>query len=356
MQKEIRNINLNLLKILFFYIFIFTFVNSSYGQDLHFSQFYNSPLTANPANTGFIPDANYRLGLNYRKQYATVPVPYTTSSAFGDFQVARNKFYNSYFGVGFVFLNDKAGSASLTSNKIYGTLAYHQILGESSTISLGVQAGYVNKSIDVSKLTFDNQWNGKFFDVQGPIGESFSSTSTKYLDLNVGLNYALYPTDDSYINAGFSVQHINSPKETFFDGVTTVGSNYDLHLARRYTAFLNGSFKLSDQVILNPQAYFTTMAKVSQLNLGANIQYNLSGEGGTTQLIAGAYYRLKDAIVPMIGLKNKSITYTFTYDATATSKLVPFNSMRGGSEISIIHTCLFGDRAPKDTRCIGPSF
>jgi len=44
----------------------------SYGQDLHFSQWYNSPLTANPANTGFIPDADYRIGANYRNQYSTI--------------------------------------------------------------------------------------------------------------------------------------------------------------------------------------------------------------------------------------------------------------------------------------------
>lgn len=53
----------------------------SYGaraQDLHFSQFFNSPLTTNPANTGFIPDANYRFGANYRSQWTSVPAPYTT--------------------------------------------------------------------------------------------------------------------------------------------------------------------------------------------------------------------------------------------------------------------------------------
>jgi hypothetical protein len=34
---------------------ITTFVQA---QDLHFSQFFNAPLTINPANTGFIPDAD----------------------------------------------------------------------------------------------------------------------------------------------------------------------------------------------------------------------------------------------------------------------------------------------------------
>ena len=51
------------------------------AQDLHFSQFFNSPLTTNPANTGFIPDANYRVGINYRSQWTSVPAPYTTSGS-----------------------------------------------------------------------------------------------------------------------------------------------------------------------------------------------------------------------------------------------------------------------------------
>src|SRR5688572_32061687 len=60
------------------------------GQDLHFSQFMNSPLTTNPANTGFIPDGDYRIGINYRNQWSSImAVPYKTMSAFGDAQLDR---------------------------------------------------------------------------------------------------------------------------------------------------------------------------------------------------------------------------------------------------------------------------
>ena len=44
----------------------------AFAQDLHFSQFMNSPLLTNPANTGFIPDGDFRLGANYRNQCASV--------------------------------------------------------------------------------------------------------------------------------------------------------------------------------------------------------------------------------------------------------------------------------------------
>ncbi len=65
----------------------------SSAQDLHFSQFFNSPLTTNPANTGFIPDGDYRLGINYRNQWSAImTVPFETMSAYGDVQVLWNKF------------------------------------------------------------------------------------------------------------------------------------------------------------------------------------------------------------------------------------------------------------------------
>ena len=63
----------------------------AFAQDLHFSQFMNSPLLTNPANTGFIPDGDFRLGANYRNQWASVTAfPYKTMSVFGDVQTMEN--------------------------------------------------------------------------------------------------------------------------------------------------------------------------------------------------------------------------------------------------------------------------
>src|SRR6478752_1836061 len=116
-----------------FAVLAFTGANA---QDLHFSQFFNSPLTTNPANTGFIPDADYRIGANYRNQYSSImAVPYKTISVFGDAQVFRDKLENGWLGLGGVILRDVAGSGSLTSTKAYASIAYHQLLGLSSLLS-----------------------------------------------------------------------------------------------------------------------------------------------------------------------------------------------------------------------------
>ena len=89
------------------------------AQDLHFSQWYNSPLTTNPANTGFIPEADYRLGANYRNQWSSImSVPYKTMSVWGDVQLFRDRIESGWLGAGGVILRDVAGSGSLTSTKV----------------------------------------------------------------------------------------------------------------------------------------------------------------------------------------------------------------------------------------------
>ena len=98
------------------------------AQDLHFSQFMNSPLVTNPANTGFIPEGDYRIGVNYRNQWSSImAIPYKTMSAFGDIQTMNNDDNTGWLGVGGLVLRDVAGSGNLTSTKIYGSVAYHLV-------------------------------------------------------------------------------------------------------------------------------------------------------------------------------------------------------------------------------------
>jgi type IX secretion system PorP/SprF family membrane protein len=322
----------------------------TFAQDLHFSQFFNSPLTTNPANTGFIPDGDYRLGINYRDQWSSVmSVPYKTMSAFGDVQLMKNKFDNGWIGLGGVILRDVAGSGNLTSTKLYGSVAYHQLLGYSSLLSLGFNVGMSNKQINVSNLKFPDQFDGKFFDNKLPTTVLLDKTNVSYLDMQVGMNYAYFPTPSIYVNTGFSVHHVNRPHESFFSSEAT---GVDNRVPMRYIGFLNGSFKLNDEVIINPNIYYTRQANVSELVGGLNAHYNLSGDGEYL-LIAGAYYRHKEAIIPLVGLGFKDYTFTFTYDATISS-LKNFNNSRGAFEFSLIRQGIISPGGQKVTPC--PTF
>jgi type IX secretion system PorP/SprF family membrane protein len=320
------------------------------AQDLHFSQFFNSPLTTNPANTGFIPDADYRLGAHYRNQWSAVmAVPYKTSSIFGDAQLFRDKLETGWLGVGGVLLSDVAGSGSLRSTKIYGSVAYHQMLGLSSLLSAGFNVGWANKRIDQSKLTFPDQFDGNFFDSKLP-SEAINglvNTNVSYMDVQAGMNYAYFPNENTYINGGYSIHHVNRPKETFFNDNTNAG-----RVPMRHIGFLNAILKVNDRVIINPNAYFTTQAKASELMVGLNGNYNLS-ETGEQQLVAGLYYRLGDAIAPMVGFELKNVKFTFSYDATL-SALNKFNDYRGAFEFSVVKKGFYSQRGNRQSMC--PTF
>lgn len=343
-----RNICRILLFILIFNI-QYLFNVSCFSQDLHFSQFMNNPLLTNPANTGFNPDYNYRIGASYRNQWASLSVPYKTISIWGDFQVFKNRFENGWLGLGGVLLRDVAGSGNLTSTKAYGSIAYHQELGFKSLLSAGFNVGYAIKSVNLNKFRFENQWTGKFFDSGFPSGENFAFTQISYLDIQTGLNYAYFPSDNLYLNAGVSLLHLNKPKESFFD--PSVNSNNTVPV--RSTFFANAAIKLNDQWILNPNVYYSRQAKTSETVGGLMAQYNLSGDG-EKQLIGGIYFRAGDATIAMIGLEFNNIRLSFTYDATVSS-VRNFNSGNGGLEFSLIK---FGDyidlSGTKQSRC--PSF
>lgn len=319
-------------------------------QDLHFSQFINSPLTTNPANTGFIPDGEYRVGINYRNQWSSVmSVPYKTMSAFGDVQIMKGRFENGWVGLGGVILKDVAGSGNLSSTKLYGSIAYHQMMGYSSLLSLGFNVGYANKQINTSNLKFPDQFDGKFFDNKLPTSVMLDKTNIGYLDMQVGMNYAYFPTEKIYLNTGFSVHHLNQPRESFFSS-----DQVDTRIAPRYIAFLNGSFMVDDLWIINPNAYYTMQAGASEMVLGLNAHYNVSGDG-TYQLIGGLYYRHKEAIIPMIGLGYKDYDFTFTYDATM-SDLKAYNGSRGAFEFSLIKQGVFDHYNGNKRQSICPSF
>lgn len=303
----------------------------AFAQDLHFSQFFNSPHVTNPANTGFIPDGDYRLGLNYRNQWSAImAIPYKTMSVFGDAQVMQNQDNTGWMGIGGVILHDVAGSGNLTSTKVYGSIAYHQMINAGSLVSLGFNVGWANKQINVTNLKFPDQFDGHFFDNHLPTSVSLDANNINYIDMQVGMNYAYFPNENMYVNAGFSAMHVNRARESFFNAQPGI----DNRIAVRYTGFLNGSFKPNDMWIFNPNVYFSLQAKSYEVVGGLNAHYNLSGDGEKI-LIGGLYYRYQDAVIPMIGLGYKDYTFTFSYDATISS-LRNYNNTRGAFEFSLI--------------------
>ncbi|RYD71026.1 MAG: type IX secretion system membrane protein PorP/SprF [Sphingobacteriales bacterium] len=85
---------------------------------------------------------------------------------------------------------------------------------------------------------------------------------------------------------------------------------------------------------------------------GLLANYNLT-EAGEMQLIGGAYYRHKDAIIPMAGFELNNLRFTFSYDVT-TSSMSNFNNSRGAMEFSLIKKGFYPSSSGRQSMC--PTF
>ncbi|MBA2422287.1 MAG: PorP/SprF family type IX secretion system membrane protein [Chitinophagales bacterium] len=309
------------------------FAVAGLAQDIHYSQFYASPLTLNPALTG-VNNCNYRVGVMYRNQWKSVSSnPYQTPSISFDINnVLQRIVKTGTLSVGALVLNDKAGAGDLTNLTIAGSVAYQRPLTASRklNLSIGLQPAYVQKRLDFTKLSFENQFNGQDFDPTLSNGENFTD-KFGYLDLNAGLFLSYAAGRNSDIFAGVSLFHILSPKETFIGG--------DNKLNMRIAGHGGVRLGVSEKLDLIPQILFMTQSKAKEVNLGLSIQYGFNPD---VSLFLGGYDRLGDAIIGMAGLEYKRVRFGFSYDIN-TSSLKEASNGNGGFELSLSYTgCLGG--------------
>lgn len=307
----------------------------SFAQGLHFSQFYNAPMLLNPANTALMSENDYRIGINYRDQWASIPVPYKTISGFADFQLFhQDELSNNWLGLGVAFFNDKAGDGQLALTKAQLALAYHIQMGEVSMLSAGLYGGYAQRSIDFNKLTFDAQWDGFTFNTSMANGEKNNIAKTNFLDVGAGINYAFFPNEAVYVKIGAGVAHVNSPKESFYDLENTIGM--------RPIATADALLVMSETFTLNPSAYFTIQKGAYELLYGTQLLFYLAGKDeNTTQLILGGYHRWNEAVVGAFGIRFGGFKVMTSYDFTM-SKLSPDNNGNGALEFSLIYLGNYG--------------
>lgn len=312
--------------------------NAVHAQGMHFSQYYNAPMLLNPANTALMPENDYRLGVNYRKQWATVPVPYRTYSAYADFQALRNRNTTNWLGLGLAFFNDKVGNGDLSLSRTEAFVAYHLQLGYNSMISAGLSGGYSRRSVDFSKLTFDMQWDGFGFNTALANGEKGYVGSTSFFDVGAGVNYAYFPNENVYIKVGAGLAHINRPKESFYSMTNKMGM--------RPTGNVDALFRLNAGFIFNPSVYYTTQKGAYELLYGSLFQFNVGGGEGrlSNQLILGAFHRWNESVIGTFGYQWSGMKLMSSYDFTI-SKLGRYNGGNGAFELSVVYEGLYGDNS-----------
>ena len=145
-----------------------------------------------------------------------------------------------------------------------------------------------------------------------------------------------------------TIQNINQPVESFY------GSQNQLGI--RPTADIDGVFKPATGYIINPSIYFATQKGAYELTYGSLFRVYLSGHDVlSTQLILGAFNRLNDAVIGVVGFQWGGVQVTASYDATI-SRLAPYNAGNGAMEFSLIYQGIYGgfSRVKKSYNC--PTF
>ena len=301
------------------------------GQDTHFSQFYASPLTLNPALTG-INDGTYRAAAIYRNQDRSFTTPYVTYSGSFDIKLLQNLLKNDVFGVGAVFLGDRSGDGVLAMNNVMLSASYHKSLGKEHKhfLGIGIQGGFTQKSVNWNRLSYPDQNAGDYFDLTKPNYENIAKNSLSYFDLNAGLLYQGWiKKDEDGIFAGVSFAHINSPKQSFY------GEN--THLPVRYTAYVGAYIKLVKHVYLTPNVLFLYQDKAMQTNIGTAVEYHVYMKKSTFVAFVGVWDRINDAFITSAGIEYYKVRLSFAYDIT-TSSLTYATQNRSAFELAIIYT------------------
>ncbi len=311
----------------FFVIAIILFSGISlFAQDIHFSQFYNSPLTLNPALTGKM-NGSYRIGAIYRNQwfqYSTTGSPFVTYS--GSFDMPIN-LKNDAIGVGLFVYQDNAGEDFLKTLNVMASLAYHKAIGKDGkhALSIGTQLGYIQKRISEDDLRFFNNYDGTVYNPNRPSGEFFGNNSKGNFDFNVGLMWSSMFGKRSAFYAGGSMFHILQPENNFVQ-------NFKFDLLRRYVGHAGLDIGIGEKFAILPSVIFMNQNKAQELNMGAALAYDFT-KSFTWYL--GGFYRLNDAPIAYTAFEVKGARLGISYDFV-TSSLKNYNKP-GAIELSLIY-------------------
>jgi len=309
------------------------------AQDIHFSQFYSSPLTLNPGLTGAYSDI--QAVLNYKDQWKAVASPYKTYAASYDMRLMKGKWKNGFLGAGLNVFSDKAGDAQLGTTDVNLSISSSRKIDDDNDLALGLQAGFTQRSITTDKFQWGNQYNGSAYDPTISADETFSTTKMGYPDFSAGLLWH-YGKGEMYIaandqlkmDAGIAMFHFTRPGQSFYDTSSDrLDFKYVVH-GSAHIGIKNTKFSIEPSVMVLLQG------PAQEINVGGMFRYFIKEDAKYTGFVksasisVGGHYRAQDAFILSTMLNIANYGMGISYDMN-TSDLRAASSGRGGFEISL---------------------
>jgi type IX secretion system PorP/SprF family membrane protein len=311
------------------------------AQDIHFSQFYQSPLNLNPAMTG-VMNCNNRLVANFRNQWASIlkNYAYNTYSASYDQKIPVGRYDN--FGVGGTLWGDKAGASQFATLQARVSGSYAKKMGgyrkKAHYLVFGADVGVSNRSINSANLQWPSQNNGKGgFEPTLP-GEVIQDPSFWFADLSAGALW--FSVFDEYNNFYFggAFSHLNRANQSF--------DRANIPLYSKFTFHAGGEFLTGQRFGLVPGVVTFFQGPSWQANFGNSFKFLLGNSRRYNQAFQiGAWARLAnrlssgklmDAVILSTRFDYETFTIGFSYDIN-TSSLYTASNGNGSFEFSMVY-------------------
>ncbi|RPE09802.1 type IX secretion system membrane protein PorP/SprF [Chitinophaga lutea] len=322
------------------------------AQDIHLSQFAETPILRNPALIG-IYKGDVRLQAVYRNQWNSVTIPYQTGTMSGEMKFPIGN-YNDHITAGLQLSYDKAGTSALQSVQILPAINYHKSLNgdKNSFLSIGFTGGMVQRQFDPTHLTFNNQYTGGRFDPSAPTGEEgrMSKIGYTYWDVGAGISYNGVFGEAANYFIGAAYYHFNRPNVSFYE-------NAKVTLDPKMSFNFGITVPVSERVKV--VAHYNQMHQGAYTEFigGALIGYGLMDQGLESDrgVYGGLFYRLNDALVPVVRLDMGTYEIGLSYDINM-SKLRTASQNMGGFEISMVFKNFLNSRNTTLNSVTCPSF
>ncbi len=310
------------------------------AQDIHFSQFYQSPMNLNPALTG-VMRSSQRFIANYRNQWASAlgANAYNTYSASYDTKIPVGTY--DYFGIGGSFWGDVAGASRFGQNsaRLSASFSYYVNGSWKSAhyLTAGFDVGLVQRRVRTGDLRWPAQHDGNGGRINDPsLGETIDNNNIAYPDVGLGLMWFSIFDESNSLYVGLSAAHLNEANVSFL--------NRDVSLYRRYTLHGGGEYQINNRFGLVPGFVVMVQGPHREYNAGTSFKFGI-GEDSNEFFQVGIWGRLgtqdggglhSDAVILSTKFDSGNYGIGFSYDFT-TSEFKQAGTANGSFELSFTY-------------------
>jgi len=304
----------------------------AFAQDPSSPLLYANPQTVSPSMAGLV-QGSAALNLSTLVRRATEDVNYNTSMLSLDVPI-RSKLLQG--GTGILLSTDKV--AGFRTSNFSASFAWEAPLGVKARynhLRAGIQAGFIQQTLDQNYYTFADQFTGTGFG--NTTNEPIATASTNSIapDFSLGLLY--YRTQKIKGNVelnpffGGAIQHFNRPNLSYV-GVYDASRKYNVQIGGKLRT--RTPFDISSSLIYSVQNNSQLYAWTTFLTF-TFFENNVLFGKEKAALMIGSTVRLKDAISPFLGFNYQNIfSFTAAYDiVVASTPTVP--TSYGGFQMMI---------------------